>query len=118
MQLPQYFCITLTRTRSLSLAELSFAAKFSAMQNFAMSSVKKPAGITESVYTLPIRPSCCSSLLDIKSSWICIEDIFASVSLDEGGRLRERLREPRRALARFLLTFFGDLLGERERLRE
>jgi hypothetical protein len=70
------------------------------------------------VYTLPIRPPCCSTLLDIKSSWICIADIFASVSFDEGDRLRERLREPRRALARFLLAFFGDLLGEGGRLRE
>jgi hypothetical protein len=40
------------------------------------------------------------------------------VSFDEGGKLWERLREPRRALARFLSAFFGDLLGEGERLRE
>jgi hypothetical protein len=57
-------------------------------------------------------------LLDIKSSWICIAAIFATASFDEGDELRERLREPRRALARFLLAFFGDFLGERERLRE
>jgi hypothetical protein len=58
-------------------------------------------------------------LLDIKSSWICIAAIFATVSFVEGDELREqRLREPRRALARFLLAFFGDFLGEQERLRE
>jgi hypothetical protein len=57
-------------------------------------------------------------LLDIKSSWICIAAILATASFDEGDELRERLREPQRALARFLLAFFGDLLGERERLRE
>jgi hypothetical protein len=28
--------------------------------------------MTESVYTLPIRPPCSCSLLDTKSSWICI----------------------------------------------
>jgi hypothetical protein len=50
-------------------------------------------------------------LLDIKSSWICIAAIFATVSFVEGDELRERLRESRRALARFLLAFFGDFLG-------
>ena len=58
------------------------------------------------------------SLLDTKSSWICIAAIFATASFVEGEELRERLLEPRRALARFLLAFFGDFLGERERLRE
>jgi hypothetical protein len=56
-------------------------------------------------------------LLNIKSSWTCIAVILTTASFDEGDELRERLREPRRALARFLLAFFGDLLGERERLR-
>jgi hypothetical protein len=44
--------------------------------------------------------------------------IFATASSVVGEELRERLLEPRRALARFLCAFFGDFLGERERLRD
>jgi hypothetical protein len=44
--------------------------------------------------------------------------IFATASSVEGEGLRERLLEPRRPLERFLCAFFGDFLGERERLRE
>jgi hypothetical protein len=44
--------------------------------------------------------------------------ILAMASFVVGEELRERLLEPRRALARFLCAFFGDFLGERELLRE